>query len=183
MLTPTQWSMIVGTMLGDGAMRCKREALLEINHSAAQREYVDWKYEILRDLVSTPPHQRHGNGKRIAYRFTTRSLPALTPLYKAFYKNGRKGVPEIVLDGLSLAVWFMDDGSKSRNSVYFNTQQFSLKGQRRLIAILGWQYGIDCTLNKDKSYSRIRVATRSVGTLRSLIDPYLLQGLRYKLPI
>lgn len=42
MLTPFQRSVIIGTMLGDGAMRRKREALLEINHSCVQRQYVDW---------------------------------------------------------------------------------------------------------------------------------------------
>jgi hypothetical protein len=53
-LTETQRSVIVGTLLGDGAMRCKTNALLEINHSYAQREYVDWKYQVLANLVATP---------------------------------------------------------------------------------------------------------------------------------
>ena len=30
-------------------------ALLEVNHSAAQRSYVDWKYQQLAELVATPP--------------------------------------------------------------------------------------------------------------------------------
>ena len=54
-LTSTQEQLIHGSLLGDGAMRCKQNALLEINHCFAQREYVDWKYEILSDLVLTPP--------------------------------------------------------------------------------------------------------------------------------
>ncbi|MDE3102248.1 MAG: hypothetical protein KGJ98_08435, partial [Chloroflexota bacterium] len=54
-LTSTQRAVIVGTLLGDGSMRCKSNALLEVNHAAAQRTYVDWKYSILRELVGTPP--------------------------------------------------------------------------------------------------------------------------------
>jgi len=99
-------------MLGDGAMRCKREALLEINHSVRQREYVDWKYSKLSDLVRAPPRIRSGNGGRVAYRFTTLSLPELTEFHRMFYQNGKKVVPALELDAVSLAVWFMDDGSK-----------------------------------------------------------------------
>ena len=36
-LSDEQRSLIVGTLLGDGAMRCKANALIEINHSAEQR--------------------------------------------------------------------------------------------------------------------------------------------------
>ena len=182
MLTPFQKSLVIGTLLGDGAMRCKREALLEVNHSLAQRDYVDWKYEMLRDLVSTPPRERRGNGKRVAYRFTTLSSADLTPLFHTFYKGGKKIAPDIGLDRLALAVWFMDDGSKSRHAVYFNTQQFSIEDQWRLVRILERQFGLDCTLNRDKSNWRIRIRTRSMPELNSLIRSFLLPSLRYKLP-
>jgi hypothetical protein len=35
-LTDVQHSIIIGSLLGDGAMRCKVNALLEINHCFAQ---------------------------------------------------------------------------------------------------------------------------------------------------
>jgi hypothetical protein len=66
-------------------MRCKANALLEINHCLEQRTYVDWKYQQLVDLVGTAPKARTGDGSRVAYRFTTLSLPQLTPFYRAFY--------------------------------------------------------------------------------------------------
>ena len=46
-LSEEERAIIVGCLLGDGAMRCKTNALLEINHSFAQKDYVDWKYKIL----------------------------------------------------------------------------------------------------------------------------------------
>ena len=58
-LSETQRSLIVGTLLGDGAMRCKVHALIEINHSAEQKAYVDWKHQLLAELVGTPPKQRN----------------------------------------------------------------------------------------------------------------------------
>jgi LAGLIDADG DNA endonuclease family len=54
-LSEVQRHVIVGTLLGDGVMRCKTNALLEANHSSRQRSYVDWKYQCLADLVRTPP--------------------------------------------------------------------------------------------------------------------------------
>jgi LAGLIDADG DNA endonuclease family protein len=54
-LSEVQHAIVIGSLLGDGSMRCKTNALLEINHSAKQRSYVDWKYRQLADLVVTPP--------------------------------------------------------------------------------------------------------------------------------
>lgn len=181
-LTPEQHSLIVGTLLGDGSMRCKANALLEVNHSARQREYVDWKYRVLSDLVSTPPRLRSTNGTRVAYRFVTRSLPTLTPYYRMFYVGGRKTVPDVEISPLALAVWLMDDGSRSYRAVYFNTQQFEIADQLRLIGVLGRQFSIVARLNRDKSYFRLRVAVESVPRLRSLVSRYLLPELAYKLP-
>jgi hypothetical protein len=125
-LSDEQRSIVVGTLLGDGTMRCKANALLEINHSVHQQTYVDWKFRHLEELVSTPPRQRTGNGGRIAYRFVTRSLPELTPFYRLFYGSGRKVAPEVELTPLTMAVWFMDDGSRSRRALYLKTQQFDV---------------------------------------------------------
>jgi recombination protein RecA len=135
-LTEVQHSIIIGSLLGDGAMRCKANALLEINHCFGQRAYVDWKYGHLIDLVRTGPKARAGNGSRIAYRFTTMSLTELTPYHAAFYRGGKKAIPALELTPLALAVWFMDDGSKSYRTVYLNTQQFDVPSQERLRAQL-----------------------------------------------
>jgi recombination protein RecA len=181
-LSEVQHAIVVGTLLGDGSMRCKTNALLEINHSSDQRGYVDWKFSHLADLVSTPPKERNGNGGRIAYRFVTRSVPSLTPYYHLFYAGGRKRVPWLKLSPLALAVWFMDDGCRSRNAVYLNTQQFDIGSQQLLIRMLGEQFGVDGTLNRDKTYHRIRISVKGTRRLTRIIERLLLPELRYKLP-
>ena len=181
-LSRTQHSLIVGSLLGDGAMRCKTNALLEINHCFEQKDYVDWKYQQLAALVRTPPKPRNGNGSRIAYRFTTLSLPQLTPYYQAFYGRGRKVVPEVMLTPLSLAVWFMDDGCKSHRALYLNTQQFELTTQELLMRMLKQQWEIDAGLNRDKHYYRIRIAVDSVAKFKQIISPHVLPQFAYKFP-
>src|SRR5260221_11850553 len=115
-LTEVQHAIVIGTLRGDGAMRCKANALLEVNHSWHQQTYVEWKYRQLAELVSTPPKLRRSNGGGTACRFVTRSLPALTPYYRLFYASGKKLAPEEQLSPLALALWFLDDGCKSRRS-------------------------------------------------------------------
>jgi LAGLIDADG DNA endonuclease family len=181
-LSEVQRQVIVGSLLGDGAMRCKTNALLEINHSSHQRSYVDWKYRHLAPLVRTPPKARKTNGTRIAYRFVTRSLPELTPYFRMFYGSGRKRIPEVPLRELTLAVWFMDDGCRSRSSVYLNTQQYDMPSQLRLLRLLHDQWGIEAALNRDKAYYRVRLTVEGTRRFVGLVEPYLLPELRYKLP-
>ena len=109
-------------------------------------------------------------------------MPVFTNYYEWFYKGGKKVVPnDLTLNGLSLAVWFMDDGSRSRNAWYLNTQQFSVVEQQSLAKTLDDCFGIESTLNRDKSYYRIRIRCSSGTLLREAIEPCLLACFRYKL--
>lgn len=184
-LNQVQKSVLVGSILGDGTLRKakgKKNALFEANHAYRYKEYVDWKYQILKEFVLTIPKMRLSNGNRIAYRFTTRSLPIFTEFYDEFYIDNKKIVPStLTLDALALAVWFMDDGSKSYNSIYLNTQQFNIEEQNFLLVLLKHQFNLIGTLNKDKIYFRIRLTVESTKVFKQLINPYVLPIFRYKL--
>lgn len=184
-LTQVQKSVIIGSVLGDGYLRIipgRKNALLEINSSIVQKEYVDWKCNHLRNFVRTLPKSRKGEGVRISYRFNTRCHPELTELYYQFYRNKKKIIPDdLKLDRLTLAVWFMDDGSKTYNALYLNTQDFDLKSQNKLQDILFNQWQIKTTLNKDKIYYRIRIRTRSTPRFKKMVEPYVLSLFNYKL--
>ena len=184
-LTQAQRSLIIGSLLGDGYLRVvpgRSDAFLEVNHSYAARDYVDWKYGMLKSISRSAPKLRRGNGRRIAYRFTTRQVPKLTQLHKNFYRDGRKVVPDdLKLDPLILAVWYMDDGSKCRDrDVYRNAQQFSLGDQKRCLAILS-RIGIEGSLNRDKTYWRVRIKKASLPIFWELIAPNIIPSMQYKL--
>jgi len=141
------------------------------------------KYSEFENLVSTKPHKRSGNAGRIAYRFTTRSLPALTEIYRKFYTSGKKIIPDnLKIYPISLAVWFMDDGCKSYRAIYLNTQKFNINEQYQLASLLKQQFDIQASLNKDKKYYRLRIAVSSVGKFLNVIRPYLLPMFCYKTP-
>ena len=183
-LTEIQHARIIGSLLGDGYMSCKTHAYLKICHSIHQKEYVDWKYHILSSFVLTKPKAYKGNGKRVGYRFCTRSMEVFTQYYKDFYVDRKKRVPEtLVLTPFSLAIWFMDDGVKNRKSLYLNTQQFSLRDQENLLHMLKRDFGFEGNLNKDKKYLRIRLLQESAQRMKSLIQPLIPTFMRYKLPL
>lgn len=175
--------ILIGSLLGDAAMRKKTNALLEINHSKNQKELVDYLYNKFKRFVKTVPKERIGKGNRVAYRFTTLSLPCFTKIYNQFFRDRKKCIPaNLKLTGRILAFWFMDDGSKSRNSVYLNTQKFLKSEQVYLQNKLEQDLGLKSTLNKDKKYYRLRIRTESMKIFKQLIKPYLLPSFNYKLP-
>ena len=184
-LTQLEISIITGSLLGDGYLRIvpgRSNAFLEINHTINQKDYVDWKYEKLKSICKTGPVSRKGNGKRVAYRFNTKQHPELTKFHKLFYVNNKKHIPEnIRLDPLTLAIWYMDDGSKCRESdVYLNTQQFDSKDQEKCMKMLS-DLGIKSSMNKDKIYKRIRIIKNSIPAFFKIITPYIIPSMHYKL--
>lgn len=184
-LTEDQDSLIIGSLLGDGYMSCKRNAYLKICHSIKQKKYVDWKYVFLSQFVHTKPHSYQGNGSRIGYRFLTRSLPVFTRYYRLFYdERKRKHIPDLPnLTPLALAIWYMDDGARNRKSAYFNTQQFSVEDQLKLLKLLKRSFGNEGNLNRDKKYWRIRLYQLDAQKLKDIIYPYMPSCMHYKIPL
>ncbi len=184
-LTQLQKSIIIGSILGDGYIRIipkRNNAFLEINHSIKAKDYVDWKFGILKNICQSPPKARIVDDRRTAYRFYTKQHEEITELLKLFYKNGKKIIsPSLKLNSAILAVWFMDDGSKSRkHDVYFNTQQFCLNDQKIILAKLR-ELGIKARLNKDKKYYRVRLLKESIPLMNKIIFPFIISSMKYKL--
>jgi hypothetical protein len=184
-LTQLQKSVIIGTLLGDGYLRVipgRKNAILEINHSFKAKDYVDWKYFVLKNVTRSSPKIRKNNKGRIAYRFYTKQLPELTEMYRLFYKNNKKVIPDnLVLNSTILSVWYMDDGSKCGNSnFYLNTQQYSLSDQKKLIDKLE-SLGLKARLNKDKKYWRIRLLSESLPRFKQLVEDKIILSMRYKI--
>ena len=135
--------VIVGSLLGDGAMRCKTNALLEINHSFHQQGYVDGKISTFgrpgADSTKGSKEQRRTN--RVSVR--NPKPPRVDSVLPVVLRDRSKRIPELELSELTLAVWFMDDGCRSRNAVYLNTQQYDEVSQSTVLRLLREQWGIE----------------------------------------
>lgn len=185
-LTKKQKEIVIGCILGDGYLRLlpgRKDAFLEINHSYKAKDYVDWKYKQLKNIVLSKPKIRKQNKDedKLAYRFFTQEHPDLTKLWKEFYKDNKKTVPKnFIITPLELAIWYMDDGSKTKKGdLYLNCQSFDILSQKRLLHVLRL-LKIKARLNKDKQYYRIRIFKDSRIRFFELIKSYIHPTLSYK---
>lgn len=192
-LNQKQFNLIIGSVLGDGYIRQlknRQDAFLEINHSIKAKDYVNYKYNILKNICQSPPQERYTDKDRtkVAYRFYTRQSEEITSIYQDFYKNRNKIIPRnLKLNPTILAIWYMDDGSKTLNkkhetniNVYLNTQQFSLSDQKYILYLLR-EINVKARLNKDKKYYRVRILKESIKTFMDYIRPEIINCMSYKL--
>lgn len=182
-MTNIQRELLIGSLLGDGHLRPHRKKVVfEFLQTARRKFYVEWKHQILGNLAC--PKIYHNEGDREYYKLVTKTHPELTELYGLFYKEGRKVVPDSVksmMTPFAIAVWFMDDGSKSRDAVYFNTQAFTVEEQFLLIKALR-KFHVIANLNKDKEYHRLRLLKRHNERFLEMINPYILKEFANKIP-
>ena len=184
--TPLEREVVIGCLLGDGTLtESGKEYRLRIEHQVAHREYVDWKYDQLERFCVTPPQLvcRHQS-----YRFGTVGHPELTELRRAFYRNGRKSVPELLVERitpLELAILFMDDGGKIHNTVSIALHGYS-EADAELIRRALRKLGIESAWQFDgHGYGRrLYIATSSYAAFKVLVKPYVDQVscMAYKLP-
>lgn len=180
-LSLLQREFLVGTILGDGCLlKTTRGYCLRIHQGIKQKNYVEWKYQIMKNLVNTSPKISH-NG----YYFRTVSNPEFDKYRKLFYHNNKKVVPDNIrklLSSFGIAVWIMDDGSRDRGCIRISTHCFDYKDQMKLKLALEYNFGIKVNIQKAKDKFWIWVRAESIPTLIKLVKPYFLSELLYKLP-
>ncbi len=190
-----QKDIIVGTLLGDGHLekQGKGETFrLKIKHSFHQKEYVDWLYEKLSPFVLSPPKTFHKKDGYENYGFQTLSLRNFKFFRDQFYtKEGEKKIPKNIgkmLNPLSVAVWFMDNGSiKSKKHRGYNIHSlcFSKKDSEILLGALKKRYGIEAKLHLQRKYVkdrwRIYIPGKYANKFEKIIFPHILPFFKYKL--
>ncbi len=197
-LQPEQQCILLGSILGDGCLRFpgrSHHVNLTVEHGEAQKDYVWFKYQGLREWVTTPPKQvtrvYHKDRTRTttSWRFSTLSHPLLTSYHTRFYSEGIKVIPESVGDlvthPLTLAVWLMDDGNRNKDVLFVSTESFSVQEQQRLCRCLKERFGIDSTLNfhsqsHGRKLYRIRLTRQGSKRAVQLIQPFVIPSLAYK---
>lgn len=116
--------IILGSLLGDGSLKIHqpyKNARFSFRHSSAQQEYFLWKVSQLDDIKSKSSvflQKSDGFGTQSKMRFQSRALESLSELYRLTHDKGkivirRKWLNQ--LTPLSLAIWWMDDGSLISN--------------------------------------------------------------------
>lgn len=197
-LSEIQKDILIGYLLGDGCLYPlpnSPKASLKVEQSLKQREFVDWLFGVFRIFTKTPPKEKHyicSNKKGVfpknSIYFNTLSFNFFYIFYKMFYKNRKKIVPnkiEQLLTPISLAVWFMSDGSvksKECNGRILNTQGFTETEVKKLSQILNRKFSLKTSIRRQKDGIQIYISAKSARDLYYLISPHMIPFFKYKLP-
>jgi recombination protein RecA len=110
-LRDDQLKLILGSLLGDGSLRFASEhnAHFRVGHGDAQRQYCEWKHEMLAPFANKIGKTGNGMG------FDTIPMHQLAWLHDAVYAvgGGRTVSDELIeqLDERSIAAFYCDDGT------------------------------------------------------------------------
>lgn len=185
--------LLIGSLLGDGcfcsAGTTTKNMCLSIAHSEKQKEYLEYKWEILDkyNLVS-PIVEYHIHNKRyshelVGYRFKSRLHPIFTNIRLKYYdSNGHKRVfKEFVkdIDALGLAIWYMDDGYVTKNSCILSTCSFTLEEQSLLANILLDKFDLHFTVGKHDNSMYLQA--KDFPKFVELIKGFVIPSMQYKL--
>ncbi len=196
-LSNQQWEVLLGGLMGDGALSPSRSghgARFRWGHGARQEAYADWKASLFGNIAVS----RSTNAKGSVF-YDMQPLPELAELRQAVYVGGHKVLSEDYLKSLtplSLAVWYMDDGSFANRSkgaqertkdgsgrAEICVEAMSPATRDRLVAYLADTWDL---------HPRLRSAGRSnkavltfpkdeTAKLHALIAPFVHPSMQYKL--
>lgn len=187
-----QKQIIMGKLLGDGHLETvnNKTFRLKIEHSLKQKNYVDYLYQELENLATSKPKikkQKVNDKIHSKYWFNSSYTPSLRFYYHQFYKNKKKVVPKLIhrwLTPLTLAIWYMDDGSiksKHHQAKIINTQSFDKDDLKRLQLALLRNFDIKTKLRKQKEGQQIYILATEVVKFNQIIKKYILPDFQYKL--
>ena len=201
-LTIEQKEAIIGLMLGDASLQSQNKGKtyrIKFEWGDKNKAYVLHVFNLFDEWLLSQPHKKERLSPKgnliVNWGFQTFSHKAFNYLAELFLldKGGKKGISEnLVLDHLTprgLAYWFMDDGGKldynknSKNrSVVLNTHSFTDLEVENLCDQLSNKFELLCEVRSNKNKKIIVIKDTSYSKFYQLINPYLLEEMKYKLP-
>jgi len=188
-------AILYGSLLGDGSLQLQknyRNARFYIRHSQVQEEYFLWKVNALQEIASDRSIQiseKSGYGLNKSLLFQSRALSQLTEIHEITHDKNRLAIQRRWLNHLtplSLAIWWLDDGSLISNSRkgVLCTDGFDEKSVLILARYLKVVWDVDAHVGpivrhrKDRNYSkqvyfRLWFGTGELKRFLRIIIPYV----------
>lgn len=156
-LNTTQRKLITVSLLGDGHIdKRENQPIFIVSHAENQKEYLYWKYNILKDLCNKEPSIVNGKAKdfngeyyfcQTQYRINTKIIDELAEI-----RNMTK--QEIIkqLDKFQLSIFFLDDGYRSNSNWELCFATFNVNEKSLFIDMLKDKFGLVGKIKKDVRY-------------------------------
>ena len=177
-----QEEILIGCILGDAYIT--KRGQVRIEQSETQKDYLAWKYNELQSLAYQNIYQAQRKDKRNgksykSFYITLRQY--FRPWRDTWYLNGKKIFPQRPsITDLSLAVWYMDDGSwnKTRNAVILSIDGFN-ETDRIKIQEFFKRKGIETIIRSNR---QLRIRNNSHDRFFERIRPHIVPSMEYKIP-
>jgi hypothetical protein len=185
-LNPIQREVLTGKLLGDGSMFSEGRSIVW-GHSEAQREYSNWTAECIGMLAHpTEAFATSGYGSEMSRRRTVNSdlVKSLTAEFST--QEGKQVPADIALTPISLAFWYMDDGSLSHDDgqidrACFAVCSFNQQSVINLVTAMA-KLGLKAVIQGEPGRFRLRLNATDAELFFLMVAPYIHPSMQYKLP-
>lgn len=179
--------------LGDGAIyksKANKNYRVNLAHSLKQKDYFLMKYNRVKDFIGTEYFKETQFHKKMqkeyhVYKFQSKVNPYFTRMYKKWYRNGKKIIPndiEEYFDAELLAYKFFDDGSLHHNGYYIATDDYDKKSLNNLRRAMLKNHGIKTNIHKHGNDGKvIYIPSTEVIKFKKIVEPYATKDVLYKL--
>lgn len=194
--------IITGSLLGDGYIkdyikhtsgperRRNRNSSLVLKHGYKQKEYIMYKKNIIDNHVLSYIRKQDINDIRFKnplytqYIVETSQNSAFNKYRDLWYVDGKKIIPfdKLTITPLILAIWFQDDGYRSRSNYVLCTQSFTKKECDKLCTIINSTYSFNSySKNYNKAQYIIIIPAKEISNFNDIILPYIHESMLYKI--
>lgn len=191
-------SIITGSLLGDAHAEYRsngRGTRISFYQEAAHLSYIHWLHSIVSNHGYCNPMTpktftrlgRYGVVRNVS-RFHTWTYSSFNWIHESWYSNGIKIVPQGIeqyLTPLALAIWIMDDGAVSSTGLKLCTNSFSYHECHYLTSVLLYSYNLKATIQSAGAPNQyvIYIWKESISNLNSIVSPYIIPSMKYKIII
>lgn len=203
--TDTALEIFNGTLLGDSSItKYNRDTTpakilnsrITMGHSLKQKEYLLYLKQLIEkeNLKMNYTENNNINISNINGRsittigrcdLSTRRSISFNIFRDMWYPRGDiKTTPRDIsnhFSELSLAIWFMDDGTKNNCSYYLHTEGFSMEDNSYLQDLLNKKFNIKTAVHLNRGKPTIYVKAESRELFTEIIKPYVCDSMKYKL--
>lgn len=187
-------SFLRGSALGDGSLDVLRSGSLryKFTQSIKHVDYYDVVKHILGDLYCCERVNKSGYGGKDILTVTSCVCDEFKDIFSSLFVDGKRRITREYLDSLtplSIAVWYMDDGSLihhcgRESSVALSTHSYSKEENLIIIDYFKEVYDIHFKMGHDKRCDKyyIYVSQKSDRyKFLSLVSDYIIDLFQYKL--
>jgi hypothetical protein len=186
-----EFQVILGSILGDGCLiktHTKGGTILKVAHCEQQKEYLEYKWNILKNNASEIKHYKFYDSRRknpvyYNYQFYTKSSKSLNKMYYNWYHPYKIIYKKDLfkLSPLGLAIWYMDDGYNVKSGgAMLCTNNFTRNDLEIIKEMFLHNFNLKVTLNNTAS-NLVYIPSTEFPKFKKIIEPYMIDCMKYKI--